>query len=163
MDRFIVCLVLASTICGLVMPREYASAQTKGDLVGTWSLASVTVEQGGQKRDIQGPNPKGRLILDNSGHYAVLTFQADQQKFASNNRLEATAEETKTLLSGTLAHYGTYSADGNVLIFHIERCTFPNWNGIEQKRPFSLKGDELTYTTPGSTGTGATQLIWRRS
>ena len=68
MDRFIVCLVLASTIvCGLVTPREYASAQTKSDLVGTWSLVSVTVEQGGQKRDVQGPNPKGLLMLDSAG------------------------------------------------------------------------------------------------
>ena len=46
MDRFIVSLVLASTIvCGLVIPREYASAQTKSDLVGTWSLVSVTVNR----------------------------------------------------------------------------------------------------------------------
>jgi hypothetical protein len=68
MDRFIVCLVLASTIVsGLVVPREYASAQTKSDLVGTWSLVSVTVEQGGQKRDVQGPNPKGLLMLDSTG------------------------------------------------------------------------------------------------
>jgi hypothetical protein len=164
MDRFIVSLVLASTIVyGLVMPREYASAQTKSDLVGTWSLVSVTVEQGGQKRDVQGPNPKGLLMLDSAGHFAALTFRADQQKFASNNRLEATAEESKTLLSGTLAHYGTYSVADNVLVFHIERSTFPNWDGIEQRRPFTLKGDELTYTTPGSTGAGATQIIWRRA
>jgi hypothetical protein len=81
----------------------------------------------------------------------------------SNNRLEATAEESKTLLSGTLAHYGTYSVADNVLVFHIERSTFPNWDGIEQRRPFTLKGDELTYTTPGSTGAGATQIIWRRA
>jgi len=59
-----------------------------------------------------------------------LTFRADQQKVASNNRLEATAEESKTLLSGTLAHYGTYSVADNVLVFHIERSTFPNWDAI---------------------------------
>src|ERR1700731_1262631 len=84
-------------------------------------------------------------MLDSVGHFAALTFRADQQKFASNNRLEATAEESKTLLSGTLAHYGTYSVADNVLVFHIERSTFPNWDGIEQRRPFTLKGDELTY------------------
>jgi Lipocalin-like domain len=105
----------------------------------------VTVEESGQKREVQGRNPKGWLMLDNSGHYAVLTFSGeDQAKFASNNRLEASPEESKALLSGTLAHYGTYSQEGNLLVFHIERCTFPNWNGIEQRRSFALKGDELT-------------------
>jgi hypothetical protein len=163
MNRLIPSVVIVGTIiCGLVFPREEASAQTTNDLVGTWSLVSSTVEQNGQKRDAQGPNPKGLLILDSGGHYAVLTFRQDQPKFASNNRLEATAEESRSLLAGTLGHYGTYSPAGNVLVFHIERSTFPNWNGIEQKRPYTLNGDELTYVTPGSTGAGVTQLVWRR-
>jgi hypothetical protein len=163
MTRLIPSVVIVATIiCGLIYPRGEASAQTTKDLVGTWSLVSVTVEQGGQKRDVQGPNPKGLLMLDSGGHFAVLTFRADQPKFASNNRLDATAEESKALLSGTLGHYGTYAVADNVLVFHIERSMFPNWDGIEQKRPFTLKGDELVYTTPGSTGAGATQLVWRR-
>ena len=108
MNRLIPSVVIVATIIsGLIYPREEASAQTAKDLVGTWSLVSVTVEQGGQKRDVQGPNPKGLLMLDSGGHFAVLTFRADQPKFASNNRLEATAEESKALLSGTLGHYGT--------------------------------------------------------
>ena len=163
MNRLIMSVAFMVTMtCGLALPREYASAEETKDLVGTWSLVSSTVEQNGQKRDAQGPNPKGLLILDSGGHYAVLTFRQDQPKFASNNRLEATAEESKALLSGTLGHYGTYAVADNVLVFHIERSMFPNWDGIEQKRPFTLKGDELVYTTPGSTGAGPTQLVWRR-
>jgi Lipocalin-like domain len=162
-NRLIMSVAFMVTMtCGLALPREYASAEETKDLVGTWSLVSSTVEQNGQKRDAQGPNPKGLLILDSGGHYAVLTFRQDQPKFASNNRLEATAEESRSLLAGTLGHYGTYSPAGNVLVFHIERSTFPNWNGIEQKRPYTLNGDELTYVTPGSTGSGATQLVWKR-
>jgi Lipocalin-like domain len=160
MNWLIACLSVLATITWLP---DHAFAQTtRGNLAGAWSLVSVTVEEGGHKRDVQGPNPKGRLMLDSSGHYAVLTFSQDQGKFASNNRLEATPEESKALLSGTNAHYGTYSAEGGLLVFHIERSTFPNWNGIEQKRPFTLKGDELTYTTPGTTGAGPTQIVWKR-
>jgi hypothetical protein len=151
MNRIILLTVLGSAlIWGLVLPHEETSAQTTKDLVGTWSLVSVTVEQDGQKRDVQGPNPKGVLMLDNGGHFAVLTFRADQPKFASNNRLEATAEESKTLLSGTLAHFGTYSEANNVLVFHIERSTFPNWDGIEQKRG--------TGAWPGNRQTPVTRL-----
>ena len=160
MKRLTVSLALLAAI---TWPRDHAFAQTtRADLAGAWSLVSVTVEESGHKRDVQGASPKGRLMLDNSGHYAVLTFSQDQPKFASNNRLEATPEESKALLSGTLAHYGTYSQEGNVLVFHVERCTFPNWNGIEQRRSFALKGDELTYTTPGSTGAGPTEIVWKR-
>jgi hypothetical protein len=43
----------------------------------------------------------------------------------------------------------------------IESSTFPNWSDVEQRRPFSLSGDELTYTTPGTTGV-ATQVTLRR-
>jgi hypothetical protein len=86
-------------------------------------------------------------MLDSGGHFAVLTFRADQPKFASNNRLEATAEESKALLSGTLGHYGTYTVADNVLVFHIERSTFPNWNGIEQKR--SRQSRKQGSTFPG--------------
>jgi len=51
---------------------------------------------------------------------------------------------------------------GKTLVFRIESSTFPNWNGAEQRRPFSLSGDELTYTSPGSTGV-ATQVVMRRA
>ena len=156
MNRRIMSVALMATICGLALP---SAGETKDDLVGAWSLVSVTNDQ---IRDVQGPNPQGLLMLDSGRHYEVLTFRQDQPKFASNNRLDATAEETKNLLAGTLGHYGTYSATGNVLVFHIERSTFPNWNGIEQKRPYTLTGDELTYVTPGSTASGATKLVWKR-
>ena len=47
------------------------------------------------------------------------------------------------------------------LLFHIESSTFPNWRGAEQRRPFTLSGDELTYTSPGSIGVAA-QVTMRR-
>jgi hypothetical protein len=163
MNRLIVFTALGSALVwGFALPREEASAQTTEDIVGTWTLVSVIVEQGGQKRDVMGPNPKGRLMFDNGGHYSVLTFRQDLPKFASNNRLTASAEENSAIIAGSLSHYGTYSKVGNVLVFHIEYSTFPNWDGIDQKRPFALKGDDLTYTTPGSTSAGATQLVWKR-
>ena len=43
----------------------------------------------------------------------------------------------------------------------VERSSFPNWDGAEQRRAFTVKGDELIYTSPGSTGT-ATQVVMRR-
>jgi hypothetical protein len=34
------------------------------------------------------------------------------------------------------------------ITFHIQTSTYPNWDGMDQKRPFTLSGDELKYTVP---------------
>ena len=40
----------------------------------------------------------------------------------------------------------------------FEASTFPNWKGVDQKRPFEIAGDELRITNPmASTGTGGTK------
>ena len=62
MNRLILPLITASAlIFGVFLPKE-ASAQTAKDLVGTWTLVSVTLEQDGKKTDFYGPNPQGQLI-----------------------------------------------------------------------------------------------------
>jgi hypothetical protein len=38
-------------------------AETAKDLVGTWTLVSITREQDGKKTDYFGPNPQGQLIF----------------------------------------------------------------------------------------------------
>jgi hypothetical protein len=41
----------------------------------------------------------------------------------------------KAVVQGSIAVFGTYSEDGtdNIITFHIEGSTFPNWNGTVQK------------------------------
>jgi hypothetical protein len=38
------------------------------------------------------------------------------------------------------------------VVLRIEISTFPNWIGTEQRRPFAINGDELTYTSRGPLG-----------
>ena len=50
------------------------------------------------------------------------------------------------------------------MVYHIERSSFPNWDGSEQKRPFTVTANELRYTNPApSSGGPAAQLIWKRA
>ncbi len=51
------------------------------------------------------------------------------------------------MAQGTIAHFGRYSVNeaDKTIILHIETSTFPNWNGVEQKRPLTLTGDELRW------------------
>jgi hypothetical protein len=47
-------------------------AQQANDLVGTWTLVSITLEKDGKKTDFYGPNPQGQLIYDATGHFSVI-------------------------------------------------------------------------------------------
>jgi hypothetical protein len=68
-------------------------------------------------------------------------------------------------VQGTISHFGRYTVNeaDKSITFHIESSTYPNFNGVEQKRPFTLAGDELTYTVPGFSGGGTATSSWKRA
>jgi hypothetical protein len=45
----------------------------------------------------------------------------------------------------------------------IERCTFPNWDGTDQKRSVTITGDEMKYTNMAASGGGKAELVWKRA
>jgi hypothetical protein len=162
MNRFVMSVAASAVFSCIAAPG--ADAQTSQDLVGTWTLVSTVVQLGDTKMDVFGPDPSGTLVFDSNGRYALIFLRRDLPKIASNNRLSQTADESRTIAKGSIAHFGTYSVDetGKALVFRIESSTFPNWSGAEQRRPFSLSGDELTYISPGSFGVAA-QVVVRRA
>lgn len=147
---------------GLLGP---AAAQAPHEIVGTWTLLSLTVERDGRTIDSYSPNPLGQTIFDPSGRFSSIFIRSDLPKFASNNREAGTADENKAVVQGSIAFFGTYSVGpGNVLNLRLEASTFPNWKGVDQKRPFEIAGDELRITNPtASTGSGGTKQVWRRA
>ena len=153
---------------GVSLPSSDAAAQQKTlkeQVVGTWAYVSVDiVGADGNREPLYGPNPQGLASFDGNGHYILLTARRGQPKFASNNRNEGTPEENKAVVQGSIAHFGTYSVNeaDKTITFHIETSTFPNWNGTEQKRPFTVTGDELKWTTPASSG-GSAEVVLRRA
>lgn len=62
-----------------------------------------------------------------------------------------------------IAHFGTYTVNESdkTITFHVATSSFPNWNGVEQKRPFNIDGDQLKWTTPASSG-GTAEVVLRR-
>jgi hypothetical protein len=168
MNRLPLTLISASAlIFGLILPRDEAVAQTANGLVGTWTLVSVTLEKDGKAVDFYGPNPTGQVIFDAGGHFSFMLARADLPKFASNNRSAGTSEENKAIVQGSIAFFGTYlvSDTDKTYTFHIESCTFPNWNGTERKESFSISGDELNVMSlsKSSTGSGNVHLVWKRA
>jgi hypothetical protein len=140
---------------------EAAKAKFKArQLVGGWQLVTAG-----------NPNPSirafgagdGYAVFQPNGRFALTLVVADLPKFTSNNRAMGTAEENKAVVQGSIAYFGTYALDGSELTLHVERCTYPNWNGTDLKRPIvSLTADELKYDNPAASVGGTTQLVWKR-
>jgi len=166
MNRIISSVLTASAlIFGVFQPSEGAVAQTAKELVGMWTLVSVTLEQDGKKTDMYGANPQGQAIFAPNGRFSIMFIRSDVPKFASANREAGTPEENQAVVQGSIAYFGTYSVSetDKAITYHLEGSTFPNWREVDQKRLFQLSGDELTLTNPiPSTGSGTGYSVWKR-
>jgi hypothetical protein len=146
-------------------------AQEKGSILGkqiqgTWTLVSIYNEQDGKKIEPFGAQPKGSLILTPDGRFSMIFIKAGLPKFASNNRMQGTAEENQAVVQGAHAYFGTYavaSEKEQTVNMHIEGSTFPNTDGKDQKRTMTVKGDELMVTNPTPTIGGVAYVVWKRA
>src|SRR3954451_13827463 len=103
---------LSIALC-LVLP-DVALAQkpAREQIVGAWNLVSVTSEMDdGRKGEPFGPSPKGVIIFSTDGHFSLFQSRAEIPKIAANDRAKATAEEAQSVVSSSIAYYGTYSID----------------------------------------------------
>jgi hypothetical protein len=145
---------------GITLPAGDVFAQQKSlkeQIVGSWTYASAdTVRPVGSKEPTFGPNPSGLVIFGSDGRYVSLVVRTDVPKFAANSRIAGTPEENKAVVQGGIGTFGKYAIDeaNKTLILQIERSSFPNWNGTEQRRPITITGDELKYIvlTPSAGG-----------
>ena len=157
-------IVLASLGSAIPLPPESALAQGVNELVGTWTVVSnENVRPDGTRVQSFGPNPQGILTFDAAGRYALQICSADRPKLASNNRLQGTPEEYKAAVHGCNPHWGRYSVADGSIIFKIGHAMYPNWEGLEQKRPFSISGDEMTYKVSAASSGGTSELVWKRA
>ena len=101
--------ISAMTVLGLVFASSTAIAQQKSlkeQLVGTWTLVSTeNTAPNGTKRQPYGANPKGILIFDAGGRYAVVQGRPDRPKFksASQPTTEELAAATADFFAANLA------------------------------------------------------------
>ena len=68
-------------------------------------------------------------------------------------------------MQGCNPHWGRYSVndEDRAIVFKIEHAMYPNWEGIEQKRRFTIAGDQLKYTVPAASGGGTAEVVWQRA
>jgi hypothetical protein len=173
MNRILTGLVPAATflLCfATIHSSDAIGQQTEATrLAGTWSLVSwynVSDDGKAMPQPVDGTDPRGNLVFDSHGHFS-LVIATDRPQWKSPDRMEGTDEENKLAARGTLAYYGTYSANENDRTFtlNVERSLHPNLNGTTQTRSFTLIGDELKYRTPPfqyPKGTFTGYFVWKR-
>jgi hypothetical protein len=163
----LISLITAAHLLGILLPEGSAVAQTANEhFKGTsWTLISGSFDRAGKKVHLTAPRLQGFLMFDNNDHFLVAITRSGLYKPGSRPGQKGTLEENKAALQRSIASFGTYSindADHTINV-HIEGSTFPKWNGTDQKRLFTVAGDELKWTNlspPG--GAGTAQLVWKR-
>jgi hypothetical protein len=170
MNRRCILSVAAIAALGIAALPSSAVAQQntlKEQIVGSWTYASnETIRPDGTKVQTFGPNQSGLVIFAGDGRYVSLVGRAGVPKFASNSRLSGSPEENKAAMQGSIATFGRYTINEaeHILTLNIEYSSFPNWTGTEQKRPFTLTGDELKYVVPtASAGDGRGEVVLKRA
>lgn len=134
-------------------------------LVGTWTLtAADDLLPDGTRVPAYGTSPRGLLLLAADGRYAVQIYRAERPRFASGDKRRGTLAEHEAASLGMSAHFGRYRLDATqgVLVFEIEAASFPNWEGSQQKRPFTLADDELSWRVPAAPDGKTPISVWRR-
>jgi lipocalin-like protein len=150
---------------GVAMPAGPASAQTDKNLIGAWTIVSITVEQGDKKSEPYGSNPKGTQVFDGNGRFAIVVTRPDLPKVASNNRETATAEESQKIVHGSIGYFGSYTSNeaDKSMTLQIEGATFANWVGTSQKRTYTISGDDMQLTNPTASGGGTAKVVLKRA
>jgi hypothetical protein len=166
-------LTTMALLCFMIaLPADDAAAQQKSlkdQLVGAWTLVSYEdINPNGTKKQYQGVNPRGILMLDASGRYAWVEAPSDRPKL-KGSRADATAEEFHAAVGTFAANFGTWSVNeaDKILIRRIEGALIPNGEGKEAfadyvclpsrsigscRETISLAGDELKVIQPALVG-----------
>jgi Lipocalin-like domain len=154
----------ATMVFGFALAPGDAVAQTTKDIVGTWKqITNVNIGPDGRRSDTFGANPNAVVMFDASGRFVSVTTRPDLPKFASNNRMQGTAEENKAIVQGSIAYFGTYSVVDKVIIEKVEGGTWPSWTGTDQKRPIvSFTGDDMTLAVPTASVGGTGEVTYKR-
>lgn len=158
MREWLAVFAIAVSALGVGISSRTAGAQGGKELVGLWEWLSVdNTQPDGTRTQPFGPKPGGYLSFDAHGRFVWLITRPGRAKFASGKRDQGTADENKATVQGSLGYCGTYTVSNDTLIMRIEASTYPNEEGAEQRRTFTLRDGELTWRN-ATVSTGASGM-----
>lgn len=160
-------LLAAALLLGIAFdaPSHAEEASLREQVIGSWKLVSLTVNQGDKKVNLFGDNARGIQIMAPDGRFANIITRESLPLYAGGNRMKGTPEEYTAIGQGSNALYGTWEVDEaeGIVTFNVEVSTFPNWDGAEQRRKSTVEGDTWRYVNPMTAiGPGNVDVVWKR-
>jgi len=165
-------LLATSTIAfaqsGAAADPPHGVAGARERLIGTWKLVSAgTFRADGTFEPFSeyGPNPKGYLMYDTTGHMCVSLSNANHPRWANPDK--PTDAERLRSFDAFFAYCGGYEVlekEGRV-IHRPEVGSWPHYIGTDQSRDFRLDGDRLVLSseeTPPGGERRRYQITWER-
>jgi hypothetical protein len=150
-------------LLSVLLSESNSAAQTANDQFrgSSWRIVAGSLERGGRKVHWTAPRLQGFLVFDASDHFLVVIMRPATSKPGQTG----TVGEKAPVLHRSVSCFGTYSINDaeHTINVHIVGSTFPKWAGTDQKRRFTLAGDELQWTNASpSGGVGTAELTWQR-
>lgn len=150
------------------MSSEHLNTTPVHALVGAWRLKSFHIESGnGEVSYPFGESAQGVLLYSRCGLVSAQLMSEDRPLFASGDQQVGTEAEIMESFKNCISYYGHFELheEEGYVIHHVERSLFPNWEGTEQKRFYTLEGNTLRISTPpvswgNELKTGV--LLWER-
>jgi Lipocalin-like domain len=135
-------------------------------ILGTWKLQSLVFEAitTGQRSSPFGDHPDGYLSYSADGRMYAIGVAGDRPK---PRDLVPTDEEKVKLQESMFAYAGTYTADGEKVVHHVDVSWNQSWTGTDLVRFYKLDGNTLTITTARAQSTfdgeeGEFVLVWQK-
>jgi len=123
-----------------------ATLAAENPILGTWKLQSLVYEVSatGQRSSPFGDHSDGYLSYSPDGRMYAIGVAEDRPK---PRDLVPTDEENVKLQGSMFAYAGTYTADGEKVVHHVDISWNQSWTGTDLVRFYKLDGNTLTITT----------------
>ena len=165
--RTLIAVVGAVLAVGIAGSSPAQQNSLKQQIVGTWSYVSVEITKSdGSRVQTFGDKPNGVAVFERNGHFVIALTRSKLPKFASNNRLNGTAEENQATVRGSLTQFGTYTVNDadHSLMLHVTGSSYPNIVGTDRKFIITaITKTEMKWTIPAATSGGTATTVLKRS
>jgi hypothetical protein len=143
-----------------------ATLAAANPILGTWKLQSLVFEAiaTGKHSSPFGDHPDGYLSYSADGRMYAIGVAGDRPK---PRDLVPTDEEKVKLQGSMFAYAGSYTADGEKVVHHVDVSWNQSWTGTDLVRFYKLDGNTLTITTAHAQSAidgeeGEFVLVWQK-
>ena len=118
-------------------------------LVGAWRLESMEAHGPAGLEHPWGSEIDGQLLYERGGHMSLQMARIGRAFFAAGDRERGSDAEIGAAFAGYHAYFGRYTVDeaAQVVVHHVGRSLFPNWEGGSQRRLVEVAGETLILTS----------------